>query len=156
AEDLAAAREHYKRGTTLYDLSRFAEAAREYELAFENKDEPILLFNIAQAYRFAGDYQRAINAYRSFLRRLPKTSNRAEVEQRIVEMQKLIDDQKKTMAAPPTGISNDPRATTLARPEPAKPVVAAVQPRVEPPKTEPPKTAEPPKTEPPKTEPPKI
>jgi tetratricopeptide (TPR) repeat protein len=155
-ENLAAAREHYKRGSTLYDLSRFAEAAREYELAFENKDEPILLFNIAQAWRFAGEYQRAINSYKAFLRRLPKTANRAEVEQRIVEMQKLLDDTKKTQLAPPTGISNDPRATTLGKPdsnqprvEPSKPI--APERPVEPPKpVEPEKPAQPTAAEPPK------
>lgn len=60
AEDLTAAREHDRRGTTLYDLGRFAEAAREYEMAFENKDDPVLLFNIAQAFRFAAEYPRAL------------------------------------------------------------------------------------------------
>src|SRR5256885_6575022 len=71
AEDVAAAKMHYERGTALYDLQRYLEAAKEYEAAFEAKNDPALLFNIAQAYRFGGDYAKAIAAFRSFLRRVP-------------------------------------------------------------------------------------
>src|SRR4051812_33956411 len=70
------AKEHYQRGTTLYDLQRYVEAAGEYEQAYELKHEPALLFNIGQAYRLAGDAQRAIGAYRSYLRRVPDSPNR--------------------------------------------------------------------------------
>jgi tetratricopeptide (TPR) repeat protein len=101
AEDLTAAREHYRRGSTLYDLQRFSEAAHEYELAFENKDEPVLLFNIAQAYRFAGELQKSLGAYRAYLRRVPGASNKAEVQARITDLQRDIEQQQKTQLAPP-------------------------------------------------------
>jgi tetratricopeptide (TPR) repeat protein len=103
ADDVQAARDHYKRGTMLYDLTRYHEAALEYEKAFEAKDDPALLFNIAQAHRLAGEYNDAIRMYRSFLRRVPDTSNRTEVESRITEMQELINKQEKTKSQPPTG-----------------------------------------------------
>jgi len=103
AEDVGSAKEHYDRGTTLYDLQRYAEAAREYEAAYEAKHDPALLFNLGQAYRFACDYARAIGAFRSFLRRFPKSPNRPEVEARIDEMQKLVDEQKQNMEKPPAG-----------------------------------------------------
>jgi tetratricopeptide (TPR) repeat protein len=97
------AREHFRRGTTLYDLRRYREAAREYEAAYELKDEPALLFNIAQAYRLAAAYDEAIGAYRSFLRRQPRSPNRAEVEERIREMQELLARGLKTQESPPVG-----------------------------------------------------
>lgn len=97
--DVEEARRHYERGTALYDLRRFAEAAREYEKAFEEKPDPALLFNIGQAYRFAHDYPNAIGAYRMYLRRLPETSNRAEVEGRIAELQRALDEQHKAQPA---------------------------------------------------------
>jgi tetratricopeptide (TPR) repeat protein len=103
ADDLQSAREHYDKGTTFYDLQRFADAAHEYEQAFELKHDPALLFNIGQAYRFAGDSAKAIGAFRSYLRRMPKAPNRAEVEARIAEMQKLLDEQKKGQEKPPAG-----------------------------------------------------
>ena len=35
AKDVSVAREHYQRGTKLYDLQRYEEAAKEYEAAYE-------------------------------------------------------------------------------------------------------------------------
>ncbi|HZS39647.1 MAG TPA: hypothetical protein VFF06_22600, partial [Polyangia bacterium] len=87
----AAAKQHYDEGTKAYDLGRYLEAAKEYETAFRIKDAPELLFNIAQAYRLADDHRRAMRSYRAYLRRLPSASNRAEVEAKIAELQKLIE-----------------------------------------------------------------
>src|SRR4051812_27371990 len=101
ADDLADAKAHYQRGTKLYDLQRYLEAAKEYEAAFELKDEPALLFNIGQAYRFGGENQKAAGAFRSYLRRLPHAANRVEVEARIADLQRLSDEQKKSQDAPP-------------------------------------------------------
>jgi tetratricopeptide (TPR) repeat protein len=101
AEDAKQAKEHFERGTTAYDLQRYAEAAREYELAYEAKNDPALLFNIGQAYRFAGDYAKAIGAFKSYLRRVPKLSNRAEVEA--------------APTAPPASTPPSPAATKRSR-----------------------------------------
>src|SRR5450432_4438449 len=73
--DATSAREHFTRGTALYDLQRYIEAAHEYEAAFEIKNDAALLFNIAQAYRFATVYTKAIGAYRAYLRRVPDAGN---------------------------------------------------------------------------------
>ncbi|HEX6835694.1 MAG TPA: tetratricopeptide repeat protein [Polyangia bacterium] len=96
------AREHYQEGTKAYDLGRFDDAAREYEQAYEAKDDPALLFNIAQAYRFGKRYDKAILSYRSYLRRVPDAPNRAEIQSIMVELQRLLDEQKKTESKPPT------------------------------------------------------
>ncbi len=103
ADDLAAAREHYDRGTTLYDLQRFSEAAKEYEAAYEAKHDPALLFNIGQAYRFAGEYAKAVGAFRAFLRNVPRTQKRDEVLARISEMQRQLDEQRQNKDKPPAG-----------------------------------------------------
>ena len=84
ADELSEARTHYDRGTTLFDLGKYIDAAHEYEATFSLKSDPALLFNIGQAYRLGGDNASAIRAYRSFLRRLPDAQNREEVE-RLVE-----------------------------------------------------------------------
>jgi tetratricopeptide (TPR) repeat protein len=103
ADDVNAAREHFKRGSKLYDLQRFDEAAEAYEKAYEAKDDPALLFNIAQAYRFAHKYEKAIGAYRAFLRRVPEAPNRADVLARIEEMQKLLEAERRSSERPPGG-----------------------------------------------------
>jgi tetratricopeptide (TPR) repeat protein len=66
ADDIAEAREHYRKGSKAYDLGHYQDAIREYEAAYTIKDDPALLFNIAQAYRLAGDYPNAIRSYKSF------------------------------------------------------------------------------------------
>jgi tetratricopeptide (TPR) repeat protein len=106
------ARQHYREGTKLYDLRRYREAAHEYEAAYEAKDDPALLFNIAQAYRLAGAYEDAIASYRAFLRNAPEAPNRSAVEARIAELQDLLAVQRKQNDVPPQG--------TMAPREPAK------------------------------------
>jgi tetratricopeptide (TPR) repeat protein len=119
ADDVTVAREHYERGTTLYDLQRYAEAAHEYELAFEAKHAAALLFNIGQAYRLAGDLPKAIGAYRSYLRRTPGAPNRAEVEARIGEMQQVLDEQKRSQERPPVGTLPPDKVAPAVEPAPA-------------------------------------
>jgi tetratricopeptide (TPR) repeat protein len=123
ADDAAEARAHYERGVTAYDLGRFTEAAHEYELAYELRHDPAHLFNIGQAYRFAGEHQKAILALKAYLRRLPDAANRREVEARISEMQRLIDQQAQSQQSPPAGIlppgEKSPAAAVTVNPAPA-------------------------------------
>jgi tetratricopeptide (TPR) repeat protein len=103
ADDRATAREHYRRGMKAYDLGHYGDAVKEFEAAYSAQDDPVLLFNLGQAYRFAGDYASAIRSYKSFLRRVPQNPHRAEVEARITELQKLLDDQNREKERPPSG-----------------------------------------------------
>jgi hypothetical protein len=137
ADDTSAAREHYHRGTKLYDVRKYKEAAKEYEEAYEAKDDPALLFNIGQAHRLAGDYDEAIAAYLAFLRRVPKSPQRIEVQKRVREMRELVDQQRKTQAGPPEGTIG-PTAPPHVEPSRVEPPPVAV---VEPP---PPVTLSPP------------
>ena len=45
AEDMQSAKQHFDRGQTLYDLQRYLESAREYELAYEAKPDEHKLSN---------------------------------------------------------------------------------------------------------------
>src|SRR5262245_28696264 len=102
-DDINAARVHFKKGSKAFDLGRYIEAAKEYEAAFDAREDPALLYNIAQAYRLGGDNSAAVRAYRAFLRRMPKAPNRVEVEARITELQKVIDQQEKAKTGTPDG-----------------------------------------------------
>jgi tetratricopeptide (TPR) repeat protein len=62
------AREHYHRGTVAFNLGHYEEAAGEYEEAYRLKDDPALLYNIAQARRLAGNRREALRSYKTFLR----------------------------------------------------------------------------------------
>ena len=98
-----AAREHFNRGRKLYDLQRFSEAATEYEKAYELRDDPSLLFNIGQAYRGAGEAQKALGFDRAFLRRVPDAPNAAITRTLIDDLRRTIDEQKKAQEQPPQG-----------------------------------------------------
>jgi tetratricopeptide (TPR) repeat protein len=95
ADEATVAREHFRQGTKLYDLGQYLGAAKEYEAAFRAVDDPSLLFNIGQAYRLGGDAASAVRAYRAFLRRLPDSLERPEVEARIAALNQQIEQQKR-------------------------------------------------------------
>jgi tetratricopeptide (TPR) repeat protein len=101
---LAGAKEHYRRGTQLYDLGRYLDAAKEYEEAFTLSDRAAFLFNIGQAYRLAGRPNEAIAAYRGFLRRVPDTANRSETEQYISELEQTITKKESHTPETPTAL----------------------------------------------------
>lgn len=121
------AMEHFKKGTRAYDLGRFLEAAAEYEKAYEAKDNPALLYNLGQAYRGAGEHQKALNCYRAYLRNAPDAPNREEVTKFIEALRITIAMQKATAEKPPMGPMPEPKASaTTTQPSPLPP------PKVEP------------------------
>lgn len=137
ADDAQSAREHFDKGSRLYDIGQYKDAAREYEEAYKLKPDPSLLFNMGQAYRLGGFYEEALRSYRSFLRRQPKGGHRAEVQDHIATLQKLVDEQKKASSKPPLGTvppesSEPPKVEAKPQTKPdAKPVALAPSPQPE-------------------------
>jgi tetratricopeptide (TPR) repeat protein len=101
ADERAQAREHFNKGSKYFSLGKFDEAIKEYEAAYDLKDDPAFLYNIAQAYRLAGNAPKALFFYRSYLSRAPEAPNLKDVQSKIAELQKLIDQQQKTQSLPP-------------------------------------------------------
>ena len=60
ADETSAAREHAQKGKAFMDLGKYSEAAAEYEAAYAAKPDPALLLNLAQAYRLAGNADKAL------------------------------------------------------------------------------------------------
>jgi tetratricopeptide (TPR) repeat protein len=118
ADDRALAREHYVKGTNAFDLGSYDEAVSEYTAAYRLKNDPALLYNIAQAHRLAGHAADALHFYKIFLSKLPDAPNRSEIETKIAELQKLVEQQKNSETSPPTGVK--PQS-----PQEAKPVETA-------------------------------
>jgi hypothetical protein len=120
------AKEHYLKGTKHFNLGRFDDAIKEYELAYEAKDDPVLLYNIAQAHRLAGHHEKAYFYYRSYLQAAPKSPIRDEVNAKIEELRKIIAQESKVQNMPPTA------------PLPPKAAHAETTPTVTPPPVSPP------------------
>src|SRR5258706_15309100 len=87
ADNVAEAKEHFKKATSAYALGRFPDAALEYERAYELLPDPALLYNAAQANRIAGSKQRALLLYQNYLRIYgAQVSNTAEVRGHIAKL----------------------------------------------------------------------
>jgi len=116
ADERAQAREHYQKGTKAYDLGLYDEAIKEYMEAYRIKDDPAILYNLGQAHRLAGHAADAIRFYKMFLVKVPRTSNRDEVQLKIDELGKLVDQQRKTQNLPPDQTIKPNETTTPSAP----------------------------------------
>jgi tetratricopeptide (TPR) repeat protein len=124
---LEEARQHVARAKVHYDLGEFKEAADEYILVYRLRPIAALLFNIAQAYRQGGLYDKARQFYKSYLREAPEAKNRAIIEQDIRQMDELIAKDKRARESPPTGVK-EPAEAALPLSAKAHPDKAGPQP----------------------------
>jgi hypothetical protein len=111
---------HYQQATRAYDLGKYQEAVDEYQKVYEIDGDPVMLYNIAQAYRLNDQPQESIHFYRRYLQRSPEARNKEDVERKITAMEKLIEERRKAAAlvAPPPP---KPEAKPVAVPEPVVP-----------------------------------
>jgi tetratricopeptide (TPR) repeat protein len=109
-----AAREATRKGAAAYNLGSYEEAARHYEAAYRLVQDPALLFNLGQSWRLGGQPDKALTAYRAYLRTAPDDAAKRElVERRIEELERLVGAPGRPTAAAP------PSPPPLATPVPA-------------------------------------
>ena len=112
-----------------YELAEYDAAIADFKEAFRLSDAPGYLFNIAQAYRLAGNCREAATFYKTFLRRVPDAPNAAKVRTQIAEMETCAAKQPQPEPTPtptPTPTltpTTTPTTTTTptAAPVPAQP-----------------------------------
>ena len=145
------ARGYLDRATAAYALNKYAVAAENFEKAFELKPDPALLYNAAQSYRLAGNKERALALYESYLRVYGGADKRGQVEARIKDLKQAIANDKAVANSPPyTTLPVGVGKTTQPPPAPATPPAAsAAAPAAPPPAAAPPAVA----TTPPASEP---
>ena len=135
-------RVHYERATRAYDLNKYQEAVDEYQKVYEIDGDPVILFNIGQAYRLNDQPQESIHFYRRYLQRSPEARNRDDVNRKIVNLEKLIEERHKAAAAvtppPPLLKAQTEVKTDLSPPQAPPPMTAVV---VAPPPPVPPSNA---------------
>jgi tetratricopeptide (TPR) repeat protein len=125
-----AAEAKFKAGKQAYRLGDYDDAIAQWKEAYRLKDNPAFLFNIAQAYREKGDLPKAVLFFENYLKESPTAPNRAEVQKRVDELKKLIEDQKASAQRPPMGpVDPTMDPTAPVRPTgPASPTTAEPQP----------------------------
>jgi tetratricopeptide (TPR) repeat protein len=118
-EKRAAAKALYDKGLSHYNLGEFDEAIKAFKEAYAISQAPGLLFNVAQSYRLKKDYEQATYFYQTYLRLKPDAPNRADVEERLKEMQDAIEEQKKIGNKAPIGtVPPEGTPATLTTPTP--------------------------------------
>jgi tetratricopeptide (TPR) repeat protein len=133
------AKDHYEKATRFYDVGKYGEAIAEYEQSYLLIDDPALLFNIGQAYRLWDRPEEAIRSYKNYLRRRPDASNRADVEKKIADLERALDERRRSAApmaepaapAAPSTRSPSTESAPAVPPEPMPPPPSA--PMTEPP-----------------------
>jgi hypothetical protein len=115
----------YEKATRAYDVGKYNEAIEEYQKAYEIGGDPPMLYNIAQAYRLNDQPGEALRFYRRYLQRAPSARNREDVERKIAELEKSVEEHRKAAAAatppplPPPPLTTSPAATPAPVPAPA-------------------------------------
>jgi tetratricopeptide (TPR) repeat protein len=122
-------RQHYEKATRAYDIGKYDEAIAEYQNVYEISGDSKMLYNIGQAYRLNGQPEQALRFYRRYLQRLPNAVNREDVEKKIADQEKALEEQKATAAAaaaaaaapPPPAVTPSPAPIVLAPPPTSPP-----------------------------------
>jgi tetratricopeptide (TPR) repeat protein len=124
------AKELYEKATRLYEVGKYGEAIEEYQKVYLLVDDPVLLYNIGLCYRLWGKPEESIRFYKNYLRRSPTAGNRADVEKKIAEQEKILEERKRNPVTtpPPTN------PTEVTAPPPPPPVQTT--PNVSPPPVE--------------------
>lgn len=108
----------YDKGKRHFDIAEYAAAIVAWKEAYLLSSEPLLLFNIAQAHRLAGDCAQANRFYLNYKRVAPRPTNQAELDS---AMAKCAGIEPATGDTTPTEPAPIPVAPTP--PPPAAPVV---------------------------------
>jgi hypothetical protein len=97
-------RARFAMAETKFNLGRFAEAAADYQAAYEAEPLPAFLFNIGQCYRNVGNYERAQFYFRRYVELAPRSPNRPDAEHLIAEMERLEAERQPAAVAALTSL----------------------------------------------------
>jgi tetratricopeptide (TPR) repeat protein len=115
--DVAKARADYELGTRYWDLGQWDQALDAYRSAYAHRADPALLFNVAQCLRKLRRLHEAMDMYRSYLRRAPRSPKRADVEHIMKSLEEEIAANPGPTAPPPI----QPAPVLTVPPPPAPP-----------------------------------
>jgi hypothetical protein len=101
AQPAGSAQSHYTIASQLYGTGRFAEAAGEFELAYQASHRTELLFNIARAWEDARNDERALDAYERFQRAGAPGVDGAQVTLRVQNLRARIAARQAPPPRPP-------------------------------------------------------
>lgn len=90
-KDTRSLREILDSATRYFQVGNYDQAIVEFQAAYQKKQLPTLLFNIAQAHRKSGHFAEALSLYERFLKDDPKSSLIPEAEAHAAAMRARLD-----------------------------------------------------------------
>jgi hypothetical protein len=88
AQDYDAAGRHFASGQERFAQKKFHTAAMEFQAAYDITKDPVLLYNVGESWQKAGEAQRAIDAFRAYLKeRGSEAKDRADVDKRVAQLE---------------------------------------------------------------------
>lgn|GEM_PF-1732444 len=120
------ARALYRTGLASHNLAEYGAAIADFKQAYALTHAPGLLFNLAQSYRLSKDYEQALHFYRTYLRELPNTPNRRDVEGLIVKVEALLHTPPPMATPVPPPPTPQPEIRTVLVAAPVAPPMVVV------------------------------
>ena len=109
----------YDEGKRHFDIGEYAQAIASWKQSYLRSNAPLLLFNIAQAYRLSNDCAQANRFYLNYRRSEPHPKNQAELDK---AMAKCAGVEPATGDAATSGPPASPAASTSGTPPATSPV----------------------------------
>jgi tetratricopeptide (TPR) repeat protein len=123
-DPVVQAKQLYADGKRFYDIGDYTQAIASWKHAYVLSNAPMLLFNIAQAYRLSGDCAEALKMYANYERVDPELPNREDLEQ---AKQRCDREPTRTNPPEPEPPSATAPVTTAPAPITTAPAPAPVQ-----------------------------
>jgi tetratricopeptide (TPR) repeat protein len=132
--DEKAARDAFERGRVFYDSGQFEQASVAFEEAYRLSGRDALLYNLYLAYRDASEQDKAAQALRGYLAKVPNIENRAQLEARLAALEQNLArqrEQQSAASAPPVSAVTAPVEPVVVAPVEAhgEPVSSSRSPR---------------------------
>ncbi|HEY4175819.1 MAG TPA: hypothetical protein VGM90_03270 [Kofleriaceae bacterium] len=96
----------YSEGQAAYERTDYAIAIERWQESYRLSKQPALLYNVAQAYRMAGDCVHALSSYRQFTAADPRSERRPLADEFARELEAQCG-QSSLEVAEPRGLGND-------------------------------------------------
>jgi tetratricopeptide (TPR) repeat protein len=106
----------FERADRYYRAGDYKEAFKGFKALYVDTGEPALLYNIGQCHRLLKEYAEAIIAYKNYLREVPDSTIKEQVNALIAECEKAQQEAK----TQPLNNDNKP-PEVVEEPEPPKP-----------------------------------
>jgi tetratricopeptide (TPR) repeat protein len=123
---------HFRAGDDYHRRGKYGQAVDEYLAAYDLAPLPLLLYNVAQAYRLKGDRRKALQYYEKYLAAEPngrssaQASIHADVLRKAIEAEDRADAERRAQEPPPPApepaVEPPPAPTPVMTPAPPAPV----------------------------------